>query len=669
MLKWLRRPPAAAAGVAAAHPLERGLAHQRAGRLREARACYAQVLSENPRHADAHYLLGMTWQAEGNHDDAVAHLSQAAELDGGSAAFAAALAASLHAQGRIEDALRVYARAVALDADDAEVWHGYAHALVRVQRWEEALAAFDRATAVDPAHSGAWVGAGNVAMQLQRPAEAVERYARAVELDAADRAAQLNLVQALRADGRLGDALARCRAVVAAAPDDPRAVGLLALLLACAGDTQGAATCYESALDLDPANATLWSDYGHALQQAKREADAERAYRRALEIDPGCAAALNNLGLLLYEQDRLGESETLLARAAAGSAPPPDVWANLANLRVAQNRVDEALAFSDRALAAGLDTPELHFSRAMTLLVAGRLREGFEEYERRFGTRIYAGMRRNGPGRLWEGEPLAGRTLLLWAEQGMGDTLQFVRYVPALRARGARVLLEAQAPLQRLLATSLDVEVRPPGASWDGVDFHCPLLSLPHRFGTTLEDIPWTGPYLRAPQVDAARWPELDAAQGCKVGLVWAGNPSHLNDANRSMPLAALAPLASLGAVTFFPLQFGKAAGEAAVFAAAGRWVDLTGRIRDFADTAAVLSRLDLLVTVDTSVAHLAGALGRRTWLMLPWAPDWRWLLEREDTPWYPTIRLLRQPGPGAWEAVVREVRERLAALAPEAVC
>jgi Flp pilus assembly protein TadD len=583
--------------------------------------------------------------------------ARAAARDERGLATAAAAAAEVHAPDGPPD------------PQDASAWHAYAHALVRARRWDDALAAFHRATEADPLHAGAWVGAGNVAMHLGRPRDAVARYERALRIDGSDRVAQFNLVQALQAEGHLNGALERCRALVAAAPDDARAVALLGLLLARSGDADAAASCYESALDLAPQDAATWSDYGHLLQQSKRNEEAERAYRQALAVDPESTPALNNLGLLMYEQDRLEESEALLLRAAAAPVPPPDVWANLANLRVAQNRIDEALALSDRARAAGLDTPELHFSRAMTLLVAGRLPEGFAEYEHRFGTRIYAGMRRKGQGCLWQGEPLAGRTLLLWAEQGMGDTLQFVRYVPALRARGARVVLEAQAPLQRLLATSLGVEVRPPGSTWEGVDHHCPLMSLPHRFGTTLDDIPWTGPYLRAPDAGTGPWPELDAAGNLKVGLVWAGNPSHLNDANRSVPLSALAPLAGLCRVTFFPLQLGPAAAQREAFCAPGRWVDLTPRIRDFADTAAVLSRLDLLVTVDTSVAHLAGALGCPAWVLVPWAPDWRWMLGREDTPWYPTLRLLRQPAPGAWEPVVREVRDRLAGLAAEDAC
>lgn len=514
--------------------------------------------------------------------------------------------------------------------------------------------------AADAADAAAWMGLGNVMLARGRPAEALDPLRQALALDPGFVAARMNAVQCLRALGHHAAAIDECHVLLAQDPAGPGAA-LLARCLGDAGRVEEAAAAYESALDLAPGDASLWCDYGELLRGAKREAEAEPALRRALALDAAHAGALNNLGLLLYEADRLDEAEALLLRAAAGPDAPPQAWANLANLRVAQNRIDEAITLSDRALAAGLDTPEVHFSRAMTLLVAGRMAEGFAEYEHRFGTRLYAGMARQGPGRPWRGEPLEGRRILLWPEQGLGDTLQFVRHARLLAARGAQVIVEAQAPLVRLLAASLPATVVAPGTAVEA-DFHCPLMSLPHHLGATATQSPWDGPYLVA-GTDGAAATAVSALPRPRVGLVWAGNPSHLNDVNRSLPFAALAPLLAVPGVQFCALQFGPAAAAAAARPPGTAWTDLAPRLSDFADTAAALAALDLLVTVDTSAAHLAGALGVPAWVLLPFSPDWRWQLEREDTSWYPSLRLLRQRTPRDWTPVVRDAAARLSTL------
>jgi Flp pilus assembly protein TadD len=516
------------------------------------------------------------------------------------------------------------------------------------------------ALAANPGEAAAWMGLGNVMLARGRPSDALDPLRKALALDPGFAPARMNAVQCLRALGRHDAAVDECHVLLAQDPAGP-AAALLARTLGDAGRVEEATAAYESALDLSPEDAGLWCDYGELLRGAKREANAERALRRALALDASHPGTLNNLGLLLYEADRLVEAEALLLRAAAPADAPPQALANLANLRVAQNRVDEAIALSDRALAAGLDAPEVHFSRAMTLLVAGRMAEGFAEYEHRFGTRLYAGMARQGPGLPWQGEPLEGGRILLWPEQGLGDTLQFARYARLLAARGAQVIIEAQPPLVRLLAASLPARVVAPGTAVEA-DFHCPMLSLPHRLGTVPPQPQWDGAYLQAPP-DGAAAAALAALPRPRVGLVWAGNPSHLNDANRSLPFEALAPLLAVPDVHFCALQFGPAAADASRRAAATAWTDLAPLIADFADTAAALASLDLLVTVDTSVAHLAGALGLPAWVMLPFSPDWRWQLEREDTPWYPSLRLLRQRTPRDWAPVVRDAATRLSNL------
>jgi len=296
-------------------------------------------------------------------------------------------------------------------------------------------------------------------------------------------------------------------------------------------------------------------------------------------------------------------------------------------------------------------------------LVSGDLRAGWPQCEYRW--RIAGSVpTRVLPAPVWRGDaPLEGKTILLHAEQGLGDTLQFLRYVPLVAARGAEICLEVQPSLLPLLAGypgTASVLAR--GETLPPVDFHCPLLSLPLAFSTGLDSIPAPVPYLHAPGDRVARWRELTGpARGPRVGLVWAGNPGHANDRNRSIPFTLFRPIcAPLAGVQFFNLKIEASQADAVALAGTPGIVDHSAMVRDFADTAALVAQMDLVISVDTSVAHLAGALGKPVWLLLPFSPDWRWLLDRDDSPWYPSMRLIRQTRIGEWNAVLNRVRREL---------
>jgi hypothetical protein len=266
----------------------------------------------------------------------------------------------------------------------------------------------------------------------------------------------------------------------------------------------------------------------------------------------------------------------------------------------------------------------------------------------------------------WDGGQLAGRTILLHAEQGFGDTLQFIRYLPLVQERGRQIVLECQPELRRLLQSNMpDMSIVSRGHALPPFDVQCPLMSLPRIFATDLTNIPPSVPHLEANADDIAVWRNrlAEHTAPAKVGLVWAGNPDHANDRNRSVELASLAPLAEVPGVRFFSLQKGEAVSETNKLTTNMDLTDTAAELMDFADTAALIANLDLIITVDTAVAHLAGAMGRPVWTLLPFVPDWRWLLNREDSPWYPTMRLFRQPTIGDWEAVFRRVAEELAAF------
>lgn len=514
--------------------------------------------------------------------------------------------------------------------------------------------------AARPGDVHALMGLANALFARGLHGEALELLHQVLDIDPSFALARVNAVQCLRGLGRYDDAIRHCHELLARDPAGS-GVALLAQCLEQLGRAEDAEATYLSAIDLAPGDPALLCAYGGLLFKTGRRAEAEGVLRQALAIDPQGTVALNNLAHLLLENRCIDEAEVLLGRAAGLPDTPPEVWVNFAVLRAAQNRLDESLAFSDRALSAGLKKPEALFVRATTLLLSGRLLEGFSEYEHRFETSIFAGTVRHGPGRLWRGEPLAGHRILLWPEQGLGDTLQFVRYVRVLAALGAEVIVEVQTPLVSLLTESLPATVVMPGTMVEA-DFHCPLMSLPHRLGGAVIDAPWEGPYLRAPKAGSAST-TVAALAHPRVGLVWAGNPSHPNDANRSMPFSALGPLLNVPGVDFVSLQFGTAAAEAASRPVCASWTDLTPLIHDFGDTAAALAELDLLITIDTSIAHLAGALGLPAWVLLPFSPDWRWQLAREDSPWYPSLRLLRQRAPREWASLVDEAANRLASF------
>jgi len=297
------------------------------------------------------------------------------------------------------------------------------------------------------------------------------------------------------------------------------------------------------------------------------------------------------------------------------------------------------------------------------LLLQGDFKRGWQEHEWRWKCRDYPSPQRNFAQPLWDGSALERRTLLLHTEQGLGDAIQFIRYLPLVAQRGGKIIIECQAELRRLFQTMLEkcpIVVR--GDPLPAFDLHCPLLSLPLIFGTTLENIPQTVPYLHADAQDVKKWRErLDEhSPHLKMGLVWAGSPTNKNDRSRSIKLQSLAPLGQVPGVRLLSLQKGAAAAEAKTPPMGMELVDYTQELTDFADTAALIANLDLLISVDTAVVHLAGAMGKLVWTLLPFSPDWRWLLERENSPWYPTMRLFRQQVIGDWDNVITRVASAL---------
>ncbi|MFO1337329.1 MAG: tetratricopeptide repeat protein [Burkholderiaceae bacterium] len=486
----------------------------------------------------------------------------------------------------------------------------------------------------------------------------------------------VNRGEVLRALSRWPEAEGALRRALALAPANVEAWNNLGLVRQARGRPAEAEAAYREALRLKPGHPEALNNLGTLLQEARRPADAEACYRAVLAAQPRHVNALNNLGTLLKEAGRPDEAAALYRRVLAIEPGFHRSWNSLGQLAKERGDEAEAMRCYQQALALAPGNADTLYNIALADLLFGHLRRGFAGYEVRYHPRSQNKSAPRPPDLgcpMWQGEPLAGKHIAVVREQGLGDQLQFCRYAGALRAMGAEVTLVADGPLVPLLAEGLDGPSRviePGQMAAHRFDCWAFLLSLPHRLGTDEDHIPADVPYLRAPADKLAAWRQrLARPPGVRatVAVVWAGNPEHANNRNRSARLADLAPLFALPGLRFVSLQKGAPADELHGSPWAGQVLDLAPDLHDFADTAAALQAVDLLVSVDTSVVHLAGALGQPCWVMLAHGPDWRWLREGETSAWYPSLRLLRQPAPQDWAPVVRQLRERLAAWSPQA--
>lgn len=492
-------------------------------------------------------------------------------------------------------------------------------------RLDEAERLYRQVLAIDSENADGLHLFGVIAHQKGRSDLAIDMIRRAIATNAAESSYHCNLGVALKELGRIEEAVA----------------------------------CYRSAIRLRPDYPEAHNCLGNALGAQGHLDEAITSYRRALDLRPNYPEAQYNLGITLKEQGRL-DAAIASYRDAIGLRPDyQEAHYNLGNALRDLRRLEEAVAAYRKAIDLSPDFPDAHHNLALALLALGRLAEGWAEYEWRWGTADMLGARRGFAQPQWRGEAASGRTLLIHAEQGFGDTLQFCRFAALAAARGPRVILEVQPPLVRLLhGMTGGCSVVGRGDALPAFDLHCPMLSLPLALGTTLTSIPGISPYLRADANLVANFHKRLAemvGRSPRIGVAWAGKASNTADSRRSLPPERLAPLFEIPGLRFFSLQKnGSMASEDMPLR------DLMGEMDDFADTGALIANLDLVISVDTSVAHLAAALGRPVWLMDRFDACWRWLADRRDSPWYPTLRIYRQPRPGDWDAVLAEIARDL---------
>jgi tetratricopeptide (TPR) repeat protein len=667
--------------------LELGWREQQSGRLEAAERIYRLVLADWPECATAWHRLGSIAQQLGRGDLAVEYLSQAVSLSPDDAEAYGDLGIALQRQGILDEAVVSLQRALELKPDAALVHFNLGNALELRGKVEEAAAAYQRAVALAPDFWEAHYNLAAAQQRARRLDESAQAYRRAIELNPLLAEAHNNLGNVLQQQGQLSDATASFARAVELRPGDPSFHNNLGNGFTMRGMTEEAIASFRRALALKPDYAEAYTNLGTLLQTEGKVDDALDCYRQALSSQPGYAPAHNNIGTALEQVGKLTEAFDCYSRAT-------------------ELEPDNALA---------------HRNRAMLLLLRGDFRQGWSEFEWRWKTDQPRARNFHQPP--WEGEPVAGRTILLHAEQGLGDTLQFIRYVPLVKALtrgpaskgegGGAVIVECQKALCRLLSRCGGIDrLVARGDELPEFDVHAPLLSLPRTFGTTLENIPAAVPYLFADPALVEQWRQrLDAIRGegsgnrdrgtgnrghgsvpvivtdpltqqpathhsppLLIGINWCGRQNMPGARKRDVPVEFFAELAQVPGVRLISLQKDtegrdRLTGRDALAGTADATIidfgdELDAAHGAFMDTAAIMMNLDLVISSDTSIPHLAGALGVPVWVALPFVPDWRWLLERTDTPWYPTMRLFRQPSRGDWAGAFRQIeaalRERL---------
>ena len=508
---------------------------------------------------------------------------------------------------------------------------------------------------------------GIVYYQRQNYASAKQYIEKFLKSNPANSEAHYNLGRIFEKEGEIGAAISCYQEALKYNPHFSDAAINLGNLLQAKGQSDTAIEYYRKAIEADPKFAGAYFNLGILLQEKDHLDEAVAAYQKAIELNPNYADAYNNLGYALHGTRRIEEAIISYQKAIHLNPALFDAHNNLGRSFQELGQIEEAIESYQKAIQLNPEFADAHVNLAFALLLAGQFEEGWKEYEWRW--KLKNRSRYDFPQPVWEGADLSGRTILLYAEQGFGDTILFIRYASLVATRGAKVIVECQNELKSLMSRVEGVkQIITHDDKLPEFDTHCPLLSLPMVFETELTNIPADIPYINADPRICRKWREKLQTDTSiqKIGLVWSGNPNFKRDRLRSCDLIVFAPLAEIQGASYYSLQKGEAAQQIKNPPEGLKIIDLTADINDFEDTAGLIENLDLVISVDTSVAHLVGALGKPVWTLVPFAPDWRWLLDRSDSPWYPTMRIFRQPSPGDWMAVIKEIFAELIKLAKD---
>jgi Flp pilus assembly protein TadD len=639
------------------------------GRHDDAISAFGQALHVEPDNPDLHNELGIALARRRRFDDAATSYRHALRLQPGHPDAHNNLGNALRNLGRLDEAVACFREALRLRPHYPEAYNNLGIALTRQGKFDEAFGSYRQALRLRPSYAEAHnnLGLAHAARGKHEPAVLCYQQALCLKADYLDAAA--NLGESLTHLGRHAEAVATFEQAVKARPADARLRKMLGIALARSERLDDAVASYREAIRLRPAYPEAYNDLAIALARQGRHAEAVECYRKAIEYRPRYAEAHNNMGNALRNLGHFDESLVCYRNALEIKPAYADAHNNRGIAFAELGRFDEAVASYTECIRLRPNHVDAHMNRALTWLRKGDFAQGWAEYEWRWRKRSLTSRPLHMP--QWNGFPLKGRRLLVFPEQGNGDVIQFVRYARLLKEQGATVILECPERLVKLLARCPHIDhLVPQGQPLPDYDVYAPLLTLPGFLDTAPETVPAQVPYVYADPDLVERWRgELGAVRAFKVGINWQGNPKYAGDRHRSIPLARFEALARVPGVRLYSLQKNHGSEQLAELAGKFPVEDLGSRLDEttgpFLDTAAVLKNLDLFITSDTAVAHLAGALGVPVWVALSTTADWRWMTERDDNPWYPTMRLFRQSKHMDWAPVFERMSAELGHLVP----
>ncbi len=606
-----------------------GIVYRKLRRMEEAVECFRKVVAGSEPSPDAHNNLGNVYKDMRDWPEAVRHYRLAIALRPKYPEALANLAKVLEEQGELEEAIATWDQVLAVQPDHPAALSQISNIYLRQNRPAEAEEALQKLLVNQPSNATVHFHLGILAGQQQKHEVAWQHYKRAVELDPKNADAWNNFGSTMFHLKKHDEAIAN----------------------------------YKQALEINFHHVDALFNLGSIYVNRKNWTEAERTLLKAIVLRPTHFAAFNSLGIVYGNLKRFDEASVIYRKAIEINPKFADAWSNLGVAMNELGRYEEAAAAFRKAIENDSQHADAHLNLGLTLLLLGEWSEAWREYAWRLKTRHLPMESLKLPGAHWTGEPLGGRTVLVHGEQGMGDLIQFARYAPLIVERGGKVILVAHPPLKSILKTIPGVSaVVVKGEQTPPYSCRTWVMNLPGIFDTRPNTIPDQVPYLFAEPAKVEDWAKrLPPKQGkLRIGLVWGGNPANKTNHKRSISLSDFVPLAKIPNLQVVSLQKGAAASQAVTPPSGVDWIDLTSQINDFVDTAALIMNLDLVVTVDTSVAHLAGALGKPVWTLITSVPDWRWLRTGDRTAWYPTMRLFRQPAAGDWASVVDQVVEAL---------
>ncbi len=646
-------PPTTGTQLSLREALQQAHAHWNAGQAAQAEILCRRILAASPGQADASHLLGLIAHAHGQPALALDLLRHACRTDAAPAVYFGNLAEICRQQGLLAEGEAAARHATQREPGLVMAWNNLGIILQESGRHADSVECLERVAQLQPQSPEALNNLGNAYTGVNRLDEARQHYARALALRGDYAEAHSNLAFVLR---ELGDYEAAANAGQRAIECNPRLANAYINL----AEIEAARSRPAQALQWIEALLAFAPGHPQALELRTRLRTACGSQAATAEAQDSEDLARRVRDLLTERQN--AEAERLLRENMDPRGAPAVLWRLLGLAVKFQGRVQEAADIQAMLAAAMPGNLSARFDLAETRLLQGDFERGWTEYRWRYSLSHTAAMDRKVQRPRWDGSRIEGQTLLIHDEQGYGDTLQFMRLIDAARARsGARVVLEVHPDLLSFARRLVGPDAFPRGQIPPPFDQHCELMSLPMAIGLRMADLPGQVGYLSADAARVEKWRKrLAGLPRPWVALAWAGRPTHSNDANRSLALADMAPLAVPG-ITYLAIQKGPAAAQAAAAPPGMNLVPLDAEIADFEDTAAILSLADLLVSVDSSPVHLAGALNRPAWVLLPFLPDWRWLLQRSDSPWYPSLQLFRQPAPGDWKPVMHDVGQALA--------